>query len=75
MADDLTATVAGRFAGATVERLDRLAEAMSKAAAGARVTRSDALRIAVEEGLPVLEARFGLSAEKGGARRPSKPRR
>jgi len=39
-------------------RLDRMAGVMSKRAAGAEVTRSAALRVALARGLDVLEARL-----------------
>ena len=47
-----------------VERLDRLAEAMSKQLAGVKVTRTQALRMAVEIGLEQAEAKFGFTKTK-----------
>jgi predicted transcriptional regulator len=53
--------VSVRLDEATVQRLDRLAEAMSKRAAGAAVKRGTALRAAVERGMEQLEAELGLA--------------
>lgn len=54
-------------------RLDALAVAMSEAAAGAKVSRSDAMRAAIEAGLPNLEARYGIEPkEQKPARKPAK---
>jgi predicted transcriptional regulator len=47
-------------------RLDRMASAMSKRAAGAEVTRSAALRVALARGLEVLEARLLVSKRRRG---------
>jgi predicted transcriptional regulator len=47
-------------------RLDRIASAMSKRAAGAEVTRSAALRVALARGLEVLEARLVGGKRKRG---------
>jgi predicted transcriptional regulator len=41
-------------------QLARLAEELTKRAAGARVTRSHVARMAVERGLPSLEKELGL---------------
>src|SRR3954463_12566229 len=57
-ADDPLASFTGRFPTSILERLGRLAEAMSTATAGVNVSRSDAMRAAVEAGLPGLEARY-----------------
>jgi hypothetical protein len=47
-------------------RLDRMASAMSKRAAGAEVTRSAALRVALARGLEVLEARLSVPGRRRG---------
>jgi predicted transcriptional regulator len=47
----------------TVARLDRLADAMSKRAAGAAVKRGTALRAAVERGIADLERELGLATK------------
>jgi predicted transcriptional regulator len=47
-----------------VKRIDRLAAAMTEAAAGAKVTRSQALRAALDTGVPALEKRFGIASPK-----------
>lgn len=46
-----------------VERLDRLAEAMSETV-GVKVSRTQALRAAVEAGLGQAEVKFGITATK-----------
>lgn len=76
MPEEPLATFTGRYPVAMLERLDRVAEAMSTAAGGIKVTRSDVIRAAIEAGLPALEQRFGLTAQpappKGGKKRPGK---
>jgi predicted transcriptional regulator len=52
-----------------VQRLDSLADALSKRTVGVKVTRSAAMRAALERGLDSLEAEVGKPA-----RRP-KPKR
>lgn len=54
----------------TIERLDRLAAALTERAAGVKVSRSGAMRATIERGLDVLEAELGIGRTK---RRP--PRR
>lgn len=44
-----------------LDRLDRIAAALSERAAGVRVTRADATRIALERGATALEAELGLT--------------
>lgn len=44
------------------KRLDLLADAMSRAADGVRVTRTDVLRRLIEQALPAAEKRFGLKS-------------
>ena len=46
-----------------VERMDRLADAMSKASGGATVSRSNAIRTAAERGAEILEAELGVTPE------------
>jgi predicted transcriptional regulator len=41
-------------------RLDALVEAMSVGAAGAKISRSNAMRVALERGLDALEAEFNV---------------
>lgn len=50
-----------RIEQATLDRLDRIAEALSERAAGVRVTRADASRIALDRGAEALEKELGLS--------------
>ena len=67
-----------RVTPATLERLDRIAEAIAEQTPGLEATRSDAARAAIEVGLEPLEKRLGLvllaSAPKGAApaRKPKK---
>jgi hypothetical protein len=44
-----------------VERLDRIADALSSRAAGATMNRSAVVRVAVGRGIAVLEAELGLA--------------
>jgi predicted transcriptional regulator len=53
--------VSVRLDDATMQRLDALAEAMSKRAAGAAVKRGTALRAVVERGMAGLEEELGLT--------------
>jgi predicted transcriptional regulator len=43
-------------------RLERIARELSKRANGADITLSDALRQAVERGIPLIEKQLGLKA-------------
>ena len=45
-------------------RLDRLAEVMSARAGGAQVTRSNAMRVALERGMDALELEFAMKPKK-----------
>lgn len=56
--------VSVRLDDSTLARLDSLAEAMSKRAAGAIVKRGTALRAIVERGLEALEAELGAPKQK-----------
>ena len=58
-------------------RIDVIAAALSQRAEGAEVTRSDAARIVLGAGLPIIEARLGLAPtpapeEAKSARKPAK---
>jgi hypothetical protein len=64
MADDPLTSFTSRLPASVLIRLDALAEAMSEAMPGMKVSRSDAMRAAVETGLPPLEERYGQ--KKGG---------
>jgi hypothetical protein len=46
------------FEPETIDRLDKLAALLSARAGGVRVTRSDAVRTAVEHGIVALEAQL-----------------
>jgi predicted DNA-binding protein len=48
----------------TIERLDRIAETMAKRAGGAEVTRSNAIRVALDRGIESLEADFSLAKSR-----------
>ena len=49
-------TVGTRFYGEAVEHLDTIASALTERAKGAKVSRSDALRIVVDRGFTVMDA-------------------
>jgi predicted transcriptional regulator len=49
---------------ATMGRLERIAEAMTKAAQGAKVKRGTAARAVLERGLDVTEASLGITKKK-----------
>lgn len=53
-----------RIDTALVGRLDRIAEELSKRAAGIPVTRSDTIRRALELGADALEAEIGPSRRR-----------
>jgi len=48
----------------TLSRLDDLAEAMSRRTGGAEISRANALRAALNAGLPVLELENGLGKRR-----------
>jgi len=58
MADDPLTSFTSRLPASILARLDALAAAMAEAMPGMKVSRSDAMRTAVEGGLPDLEARY-----------------
>ena len=45
-------------------RLDRLAEVMSARAGGAQVSRSNAMRVALDRGIDALELEFAMKSKK-----------
>ena len=47
-----------------IERLERIAEALSKRAGGAQIKRGTAVRVAVQHGIEALEAELGLAKKK-----------
>jgi hypothetical protein len=47
-----------------IERLDRIAEALTARAVGARVSRASAMRVALERGVSSIETELGLSRAK-----------
>jgi hypothetical protein len=57
-----TEMLAVRFDHVTVARLDEVAAKASKP--GLSLTRSDAVRMVVEAGLPLVEEREGIAQEK-----------
>jgi hypothetical protein len=82
MAEPLV-TVSGRVQGATARRLDRIADKLASRRPGENIRRSDALRVAIERGVEVLERELGISQdeapeptqtpkEKKPARKPAK---
>ena len=46
------------------ERLDRNAEELTERAAGAKLNRSDAIRVALERGMASLETELGIARKK-----------
>ena len=69
MPSDHRPTVSGRVHATTVERLDRIAQVLGAKRPGELVKRSDALRVAIERGVEVLERELGIEAEAA----PAKP--
>lgn len=53
-----------RLSDELIERLDRIADELSTRAAGARVSRSQAIRAGIERGVAGLEAELGLTTKK-----------
>ena len=53
--------VSVRLDDATIERLERIADAMSKRAGGVTLKRGTVVRAAVERGIAELEAELGLA--------------
>jgi hypothetical protein len=66
--DESLTTISGRVPSSLVPRLDRIREALSMRAAGARLKRSDAIRAAIERGVEALESELGIVESE-----PSKP--
>ncbi len=52
-----------RFSDDIIARVDEIARALARGTPGIQVTRSDALRAAVEAGLPALELKHGVVPE------------
>lgn len=53
--------VSTRLDDSTIERLERIAEALSKRAGGVVLKRGTVVRTAVERGIEALETELGLS--------------
>lgn len=53
-----------RLSDELIERLDRIADELSTRAAGARVSRSQAIRAGIERGVLALEAELGLTSKR-----------
>jgi hypothetical protein len=51
-------TISVRLEQAEIERLDAIAKVLAERAAGASISRSNALRVVVQAGLDALEAQF-----------------
>jgi hypothetical protein len=49
-----------------IARLEAVAAVLTERAAGATITRSNALRAVVQAGLDALEAKYGGKTRKGG---------
>lgn len=58
-----------------ISELDKLAEALTEAAQGAPVSRSDAVRIALRRGINVLREEMGIAGAEHRERRKRKGRR
>lgn len=52
-----------------LERIDRLASTMQERAAGAQVTRTAAMKVALTRGLDSLEAEFGSAGRRAAKRK------
>ena len=61
-------TVSGRVHATTVERLDRIAQVLGEKRPGEVVKRSDALRVAIERGVDVLERELGIEGAVASAK-------
>jgi Arc/MetJ-type ribon-helix-helix transcriptional regulator len=57
-------TISVRLDDETTARLDRVAEALAGRVAGARLSRSDAIRVALLRALDSLEDELGISKPK-----------
>jgi predicted transcriptional regulator len=57
-------TISVRIDDELVDRLDELAKVLSARAAGAGMSRSNAVRVALERGVEALEAELGKSRKK-----------
>ena len=62
-------TLSVRLEVSEINRLDQIAQALAARAHGARITRSNALRVTVEAGLTALEAEHDLGQKKRRATR------
>jgi predicted transcriptional regulator len=58
-----------RFSDELLVRMDRIAEVMSERAAGAHLSRSHAIRAAIERGAAVLETELGIVKPKRAKKR------
>lgn len=56
--------VSVRLDSASIERLERIAEAMGKRAGGVLLKRGTVVRAAVERGIAALEAELGIRKAK-----------
>jgi predicted transcriptional regulator len=59
-----TPAIAIRLESELLERIDRLAGKMQERAAGAEVTRTAAMKVALTRGLDALEAELGLAGRR-----------
>ena len=71
--DDVKELVAFRLEPEQIERLDALADGLSKHSSGVNVSRSAAARVALERGISELEKEIGMAPKKG-AKPASKPK-
>lgn len=59
-----TLTISVRLDEETTRRVDAVAVALAENAQGARITRSNALRVIVDRGIDALESDLGLSKSR-----------
>jgi predicted transcriptional regulator len=59
-----TPAIAIRLESELLERIDRLASTMQERAAGAEVTRTAAMKVALTRGLDALEAELGVAGRR-----------
>jgi hypothetical protein len=57
-------TISVRLEPAEIERLDAIAKVLAERAAGASISRSNALRVVVQAGLEALETQFKAKSRR-----------
>lgn len=64
MTSKTTPAIAIRLESELLQRIDRLAETMQDRIAGAQVTRTAAMKVALTRGLDALEAELGSASRR-----------